>query len=174
MRNKKLLAIVLLGLSFYFASGAGWGITPPGLVAGGISGVGEKLAAQVDRLRGLAEKEVQESQLPERYTFLVVPTDKDKIRYTLSILESFLDIYSDPGIPEEFAFIFPTGIREFLQNTELWSKVREYSWIQGLLLTMAYQQGYEIEHITSNYVILAKPVYKEELEEWEERLGEEE
>lgn len=35
----------------------------------------------------------------------------------------------------------------------------------GLLLTMACQQGYRIEHVTDSYVILAKFIYKKEQKE---------
>lgn len=157
MKNKKLLSVILLSLILCFVSGAEYGV---GLEKDSVS------TTQTEQTWAESLKaRIQASQAPERYTFLVVWTDQEDIRYTLSMLESFLDIYADPEIPEEFSWIFPTGIRAFLERSDLRPKVKEYSWIPSLLLTMAYQQGYEIEHVTSSYVILVKPVYEEELKE---------
>ena len=151
MKKRLLLAAVLLAVSFCLVSGAEYGV----------GSEKDSVSATDQAFLELLKARTRAS----RYTFLVVPMDKDNIKYALSMLESFLDIYSDPEIPQEFAYIFPTGIRAFLQDTKLRSKVREYSWIESLLLTMAYQQGYKIEYVTSSYVILTKFVDKEELKE---------
>ncbi len=112
-----------------------------------------------------------------RDTFLIVPVDQKDIEHTLAILNSFLDMYSDPEIPEEFAWVLPSGmiesgIRRWIYQRDLYGMVSWESLIPSLLLTMAHQQGYRIEHVTSSYVILAKPVYEEEERKWEDRIKE--
>ena len=89
-------------------------------------------------------------------------------------------MYPDAEIPEEFILVLPSGANsrdeirmarfEALESMALRATPRDL--ILSLLLTMAYQQGYKIEHVTSNYMILVKSVYEEELKKWEERLNE--
>ncbi len=157
MKNKKLLAIILLSLSFCFVSGVGYGV---GLEKDSVS------ATQIrQEFSELIERNRQEGQLPERYTFFFI-----SVEGVLTEFWTFLDMYPDAKIPEEFALILPSEIN----NVDKMKKNRGFSFyrdfkikefIFSLLLTMAYQQDYEIEYVTSNYVILIKPVYEEELKE---------
>ncbi len=154
MKNKKLLAIILLSLSFCFVSGAGYG------------------EEELQRQPGINELFRQPSF--ERFSFLVIPTEGAVIMFW-----TFLDMYPDAEIPEEFALILPSeinnidkikesrGVRRLGSDFGIWS-----DFIVSLLLTMAYQQDYEIEDVTSSYVVLKKFVDEEELKEWEEKLNE--
>jgi len=155
-------------------SGVGWGTTSPRLVVGDISDVGKTISAAAEGFEELLEAKLQASQLPERHTFFFIPVEGVLTEFWI-----FLDMYPDAEIPEEFALILPSEIN----NVDKMKKNRGFSFyrdfkiykefILSLLLTMVYQQGYEIEYVTSNYIILIKPVYEEELKGWEERLGEE-
>ena len=176
MKNKKLLAIILLGLSFCFVSGVGWGTTSPRLVVGDISGVEQTITAQAEGLEELLEAKLQASQLPKRYTFLVFSING--IEELKSMLWNIVGLYPEAEFPEEFTWILPSGINSVSKmrkavafggpfNFGIYSVSKEL--MLSLLLTMAYQQGYEIEHVTSSYMILQKLVDKEELKEWEER-----
>ena len=180
MRNKKvLLAILLLSLSFCFVSGVGWGITSPRLVVGDISGVEETITAQAEGFEELLEAKLQASQLPKRYTFLVFFINgKEELK---SMLWNILGLYPEAEFPEEFTWILPSGMNSVDKMRKavaiggprdfgIYSVSKEL--MLSLLLTMAYQQGYEIEHVTSSYMILQTFVDKEELKEWEERSNE--
>ncbi len=155
IKNKKLLAIILLSLSFCFVSGVRYGV---GLEKDSVS------TTQIDQaFAELIEAKRQASQLPERYTFFFIPVEG-----VFTEFWTFLDMYPDAEIPEEFALILPSEIN----NVDKMKKNRGFSFfrdfkiysefILSLLLTMAYQQDYEIEYVTSNYVILIKPVYEKE------------
>lgn len=147
MKNKKLLAVVLLSLSLCFVSGAGYGVGSDTL-----------------------EARRQYSTLPERYTVLVIPMDGGVVMF-----QTFLDMYPDAEIPEEFSLILPSEINNVDKIKKTRGLIRFidfgiYSdFILSLLLTMAYQQDYEIEHVTNNYIILKKGVYEEELKKLKDR-----
>jgi len=114
----------------------------------------------------------QRAKYATRHTFFFIPVEG-----VLAEFWTFLDMYPDAEIPEEFALILPSEINnvdKIKETREFGSLGRDFGirndFIVSLLLTMAYQQDYEIEYITSSCMVLRKSVYEEELKGWEERL----
>ncbi len=172
MKNKKLLAIILLSLSFCFVSGVG-----SLAVFAQVSPLAQVYAEHppTEPVSGTESALAQRAKYVKRRTFLVFfINEKEGV---LSMLWKFLDMYQDAEIPEEFGRNIPSGINDVDKlKRARWSGDLDFmfdigpkDFILSLLLTMAYQQGYKIEHVTSSYMILQKFVDKEELKEWEER-----
>jgi len=99
------------------------------------------------------------SEIPTRYTFLIIPLNSAEIDYTVSMLISFREMYPNRPIPEEFAHILPTAFETWLLSSPLLG-LKEKALIPSLLLTMAYQQNYTIKELANGYVILIKPIYR--------------
>ena len=172
MKSKKLLGIVLLSVSFCFVSGVG----SLAVFAQGF-GIGQALAKggeplPTEPVSGTEAILAQRAKYATRHTFFFIPVEG-----VLAEFWTFLDMYPDAEIPEEFALILPSEINNVDKMKKNRNRGFSFYWdfkiysefILSLLLTMAYQQDYEIEYVTSNYVILQKFVDKEELKEWEER-----
>ncbi len=173
MKKKRLLAAILLVVIFCFVSGVG----SHAVFAQGIF-LGEVLAGvpfPTDPVSG-TDAIAQRAKYVKRRTFLVFSINgKEELK---SMLWNILGLYPEAEIPEEFTWILPCGInsvdkmREAVASGGPWdfgiySVSKEL--MLSLLLTMAYQQGYEIEHVTSNYMVLVKHVEEEDLKEWKER-----
>ena len=98
-----------------------------------------------------------------RPSFLVVPVFDQEARSSPWFLLSFYEMYPEARMPEEF---LPTSIeRDGIYEGHKWPHDSLYP---SLLLTMAYQQGYQIETVTDSYIILVKSVKIESEEKGEE------
>ncbi len=179
MKKRLLLTAILLGVILSFASRVGLCPDIKDMYKGFTftKPLGELLT---ERFRGPSLV---------RFSFLVIPMNQEEM---VSMLFDFLDIYPNAEIPEEFALILPMGansVTEIIKQRRLYEAAKEKATesesyrradiptlliqlgrvskdlMSSLLLTMAYQQGYYIEHVTNNYVILRKSVYEEELKE---------
>ncbi len=185
MKNKKLLAIILLSLSFCFVSGVGsLTVFAQGFSIGRALAEAGALPPPIDTISG-TEAMAQRAKYVRR-TFLIISKDQysDQLgenEEALGMLWKFLSMYPDAEIPEEFILVLPSGAnsRDEIRKAKFGSylesialQVTPRDLIISLLLTMAYQQGYKIEQITSRYVILVKSVYEKELKEWKDRLNE--
>jgi len=94
----------------------------------------------------------------ERYTFLVMPLSPKESCYTESLIVIFGEMYPGTNRPKEFP--------ELHTNERGGSRLKRSTSLavmsSSVLLTLAYEQGYRIEHVTDNYVILTKPIYEKE------------
>lgn len=79
----------------------------------------------------------------ERYTFLVIPLNPKEAVYLITLVDW-------TNLPIEF------------QNL---SGAIQERMIPSILLTQAYEQGYRIQYVIDNYVILAKSIYKKDQQE---------
>ena len=182
MRKKRFLAAILLGVVLCFVSGVGC----LAVFAQGFP-LAQSLTEHLltEPVPGTEAIPAQRAKYVRR-TFLIISKGQysDNLgenEEVLSMLWKFLSMYPDAEIPEEFVLVLPSGansrdeirkakLGSYLESIALQATPRDL--IISLLLTMAYQQGYEIEQVTSRYVILIKSVSEEELKEWKDRLNE--
>lgn len=113
-----------------------------------------------------------ESRTPARYTYLIIPVDQKDVVYMknmlFTLLLSFIYTHQKAEIPAEFRFwMMEAGIRG--EDSDLFSSVPA-SLVPSLLLTVACESGYRIEHVTSGHIILVRPIYEEDLKELKDRL----
>ncbi len=115
-----------------------------------------------DTLKGPLEQWFQSMKKTTRPSFLVVPVF-DSTGSGFWLLLDFYEMYPEARMPEEFlpASSEGDGVYKGYErpNDSLFSSI---------LLTMAYQQGYEIEAVTDSYILLVKFVNIKSEEKGEE------
>jgi len=168
MKSRKLLAACLLAVGLCFAPA----VEARGEERGTIAGLLSELGPETDRKPWGEALAKMESKTPVRYTYLIIPVDQKDIAYIkimlFNLLYSFLCTYQKAEIPAEFRFwMMEAGMRG--ENSDLFSSVPA-SLIPSLLLTVVCESGYRIEHVTSDHIILVRPIYEGELKELEDRL----
>jgi len=97
-----------------------------------------------------------------RPSFLVVPVlfqTGDMAPFLLR----FYQMYPDARMPKEFLSVSGEGINMY----KGYRMANSSTLYPSILLTMAYQQGYEIEAVTDSYILLVKSVNIEGEEEGE-------
>ena len=169
MRTRMVLAVILLAMSFYLAPAVG--VQAQGSIMSGLLSdveAGEELQPWMGILDSRTGILIRKMRTPARYTYLIIPVDQKDIAYMRNMLCSFIYTYPNAEIPVEFRF-WMLESEMGSQDFNVFSSMPA-SLIPSLLLTMACEQEYEIEHVTSGHIILIKPIYEEELKELEDRL----
>lgn len=115
-----------------------------------------------DTLRGPLEQWFESMEKTTRASFLVVPVF-DSMESGFWLLLDFYKMYPEARIPEEFLPASSEGDGVYKGH-----KRPNDSLFSSILLTMAYQQGYQIEAVTDSYILLVKFVNIETEEKGEE------
>lgn len=120
-----------------------------------------------DTLKGPMEQFFRSQKKTTRPSFLVVPlltkTLVGDASELLFLLVGFYEMYPKARIPHEF----PSSD----ESHKFPAAGTSSSMYSSILLTMAYQQGYQIETVAESYVILVKSVNIESEERGEENEG---
>ncbi len=115
-----------------------------------------------DTLKGPMEQFFQSQKKTTRPSFLVVPMFDQGGSSLLFSLKVFYEMYPEARLPKEFLSISSEGVGFY--EGHKWPDSILYP---SVLLTLAYQWGYQIETATDTYIILVKYVNIESEEKGE-------